>query len=249
MRCRLALTTVDDILKLIGRRDEYDTRVLEDGTLEVDAYPYLISMKQNTPIFHWTVEAVQDSSDRDEGYSSSPTEDIIEFVKGEVPGGQFMDRFVTSALLRIAKAVMSAECNPDDAALALRRLAARILHLGTAESVLLTLHKMELGQLAGKMTKNGWRIQEFKDDSGLPALEYEIGEMYFGKIMLHDVMYDYKFVVHGSPNVTASGTTNDLEAEFKKWSKSDAVDEARENAPDSPDADTLPPDGGQTKRP
>lgn len=237
MRCRLAITTINDILMAIGRREEYDTKLLDDGTLLVEAYPYVLKIKQNSPMFHWVVEAVDDPTDRDEGYSSTPTQDIVDFVKGDVPGGSMLDKYAAEQLRRMAAAILAGRCRPADVAAELRRVASRVRMADTGVSALIDLHRVEMKHLADQMTGKGWRIQEFKDDSSLPAIEFEIGERYTGKLMLHDVIYDYEFAVEGEPSVTKSGTTNDLEQEFRAWARSDAVDSAREAAPDP---DTKP---------
>jgi hypothetical protein len=90
-------------------------------------------------------------------------------------------------------------------------------------SALVDLHNRKIDQLVGQMAKKGWRADKFTDDSGLPAIQFEIGERYSGTIMLHDVAYDYEFSIDGEPNLTESGTANDMENRLMAWMRSPEV--------------------------
>ncbi len=230
----MAITTIDDVLNLIGRRADYDVKFLYNGSIEVEAYPYRLKLKAVMTIYHWIAQSVEDLNDKDEGYSSEPTEDIINFMIGDIPGNAFLEKYASCPVVfleRLAEAIEHEKNDPRVASAVLKRLSNLVKFVRTnPRPVLMALHKDEIEKLSIEMSRKGWNFVHVTDDSGLPALEFDVGDRYWGKIMLSDIVYDYEFSIDEYPDVTESGSANDIEERLRMWVRRDDVNTARKNA-------------------
>jgi hypothetical protein len=222
------IETLDDIAKAIKSFGDISVIPNESGGIKIVAHPYTLYAKQADALYHWTLQAMEDPSDKDEGYSSDPLGSIRESLAGETPAGNMWEQFASSPK-RLSSFLRRLASDPErpDTAFWLRKA---FLVVATHMNPLLDLHKREIGRLMREIESRGWRAQELDDSSGLPAIEFEIGERYEGRVMLSQVLYSYKFEVEGAPEVTENGATDSVVKSLKTWLHRKDVDDAAETA-------------------
>ena len=228
MRKQATIQTINDIAKSIKSFGDVDVRPDEEsGSVVITAWPFTIRVKQHETLFHWTLRAKDDPTDNDEGYASDPLDEIVDSLSEETPGREIWKQ-VSSSPKKLAAFLRRAAANPTaENVLILKRVAGFLLAgSNPAVTYLLDLHEKSIHKIMRDMESRRWVAEEIEDDSGLPAVTFEIGEEYEGKIMLAKVMYEYAFSVENNDHLTEKGTSDNVVGSLRKWAKRPDVDEA-----------------------
>jgi hypothetical protein len=222
---RASVETLDDVIKSI--KSFGDVNVLPDdaGSVKIEAWPFTIKVKQHDVLYHWTLQAIDDPSDRDEGFASEPLDEILESLSEDTPGGEIWKQFASNPqqLILFLRKISAGPVGRREV-LILKRIAG-FLAAGSP-SPLLSLHAKEIENLMKEMNDRNWRATAVEDDSGLPAIEFEIGETYEGKIMLSKVMYEYEFELEDHPDLAKSGISDSVIKDLREWTHNPSVSEA-----------------------
>lgn len=239
MERRANIETFDRIVKSIKSFGDVSILPEESGAVKILAWPYTLHVKQHDVLYHWTIQAKDDASDKDEGYASDPMDAIIEAMSdGDDMAGVLWNK-ISSDPVRLASFLRSlAKTSPTVRNKALRRIAGFMRKSDAAPNPLLDLHEKEIEKLIRDMQARKWRAVKVRDDSSLPAIEFEIGDTFDGKIMLSKVMYEYEFSVDGKPEVTEKGVTDSVIRDLRDWAKRKDVELAADAVESSP---TNPP--------
>lgn len=233
MKRKAAIETIDDIVRSIRSFGDVDVSPTEKG-IKIDAWPYSITIDRHETMFHWTLEAVDDPSDSDEGFAADPMEDILDSLSEETPGREIWKGLASSperlayALKKIAARMASGKLNRQDAAM-VKKLAGA-LRCAAPVSPLLQLHEQEADRMLKDMQRRRWQAHKVEDSSGLPAIEFEIGEEYKGKIMLAKALYSYDFSIADHPELSEKGVTDSVTKQLLAWLHTSEVEEAYSGA-------------------
>ena len=231
MKKRATVETIDDIVSSIESFGDVDVTYGEGGSVKIEAWPYTVNVQQHEILYHWTLQAKDDPSDADEGFAADPLAEIVDSMSEGVPGAKFWEQYASSPdKLAVFLRRLASSPSPEGLAM-LKKMATFLMVSGSGLSPLLDLHRREIRPMAEKMKKKGWRAMEVKDDNGLPAIEFEIGDAYDGKIMLAKVLYNYEFNVDESPEISESGTSDSVMGRLKSWLYRNDVAEAADLVP------------------
>lgn len=223
---RASVETLDDIIKSIKSFGDVNIIPDDSGSVKIEAWPFIIKVKQHDVLYHWTLQAIDDPSDKDEGFAAEPLDEIIESLSEDTPGGEIWKGIASSPqqLSIFLKKIAAGPVGRQEV-LILKRIAGLLLAAESA-SPLLDLHDREIKNLMKEMNDRKWRATSMEDDSGLPAIEFEIGEAYEGKIMLSKVMYEFEFELDGHPDLTKRGISDSVVKDLRDWTHDPRVSEA-----------------------
>jgi len=249
---RLAtIQTLDDVAKAIKSFGDVEVRPGDEpSSVKILAWPFVISVKQHETLFHWTLQAIDDPSDSDEGFAADPLDEILDSLSEETPGRDIWKQYAASPA-KLSALLRKLASNPTDrkSIVLLKRIAGFLSAAEARPNLLLDLHQREIQKIVRSMETRHWRASEVQDESGLPAVEFEIGEAYEGKIMLSKILYEYEFSVEKQPAVTEDGVTDDVVGHLKAWLHKPDVDEAAAEAERLDSEETLRPQRPGTDTP
>jgi hypothetical protein len=247
-----ATITLDDV-KTYFKGEHWHTNVHEDGSFEGNSRSYHVILKaSDEPEFAVKVQAYEDESDKDEAVTDEPMKFLVDFLKTGTAGDQAMQQMagvfqreanaspqgLSRVLRHWADNVQAERIEPQVLARLLRR-ASLLPDMPTTMTVLATailaarvaaredIETKEMQELANNMTKKGWRVKADKNDRGLPELTVDIAGVYEAKIEVDNIPWKYLFEVHEHPDTKAEGVTDDPIAEFRRYYRSDKVQDAK----------------------
>ena len=194
-----------------------------------------LRIEQKEAQFGYKVEAVEDSSDSDEGVSDDPAKAISDFIFGPIPGGETLglaafgpDRM--AYLFRVmAAGVENGRISYPILRKTLRRamLLPDQIHTPVRVADAGGVQESELFVLKNQMEKKGWRVKESGPDDR-PTLQVDISDIYEATIDVEGVMWNFSFEFEGHPDLTEEGITDDPIREFQTWYRTDEFKEAQE---------------------
>lgn len=253
MTPRVSATVTMDDLKKYFKGWQYSG--LTDSHLEAHSENYDVVINSKSFVFHVSIEAVDDPSDSDEKVTDDPLEFITGFLgKG---GGEDLVKHISSpvslsqALRILASKIELQECDPRQAALAIRHaiLATNAAFLTSSMHTFLRyasredLEREELDDLMRGLKKKGWKVQESTTENGMPELTVDISGIYTAKISVDSIAWRYEFSVRDFPESKHEGVTDDPIQRFRQFYKDPKVQESKQrrkenrSGPQVPDLD------------
>lgn len=221
-----SVETIEEIIRSMAwKTDEMIVRPEGPSSVRIEAWPIIIKIKQHEVLYHWTVSAIDDPNDKDEGYASDPIEEILEFIYGSIPGGEKI-KHISSNPTQLASLLRKISLERDERRILvyLRRIYGFMRKIARNPNPILDLHEIAMNNLKMNMDGRRWSLSEFIDDNGLPAISFEIANRYEGKITLADILYVYEFGIEGRPESIKHGVTNSIVFDLKMWVREISMD-------------------------